>query len=190
MSPKVKMLPAVALALAACATGSSAGQARSAPDLGPVNGGIAWFARDDYMFQSAAWRDGDVVAGPRGGPAGRHFTREASRRWTGPGELGLTVELAIEGSRITGPTVDVTFTRVDGGFRLAGLWFRRGVDLEVDGKGARTWGIRYVRDASGAYVSSDLPGLYLVLVGDAARLEDPPWPEMALAALLGGWGVE
>jgi hypothetical protein len=128
MSLSVKYLPAAALALAACATGSSAAPTRTAPDLGPVNGGIAWFTRDDYLSASAAWRDGDVVAGPRGGPVTRHFTREASGRWTGPGEYGLTVELAVEGSRITGPTVDVTFTRVDGGFRLSGLWFRRNVD--------------------------------------------------------------
>jgi hypothetical protein len=61
--------------------------------------------------------------------------------------------------------------------------------VEVDGKGARAHQTRYVRDASGAYLSTDPPNLYLFLVGDAARLRDPPWPELALAALCAGWGV-
>ena len=97
--------------------------------------------------------------------------------------------LEIQEGRITGPAVNVTFTRVEGGFRLAGLWFKRNVDLVVDAKGARDHQTRYVREASGAYASTDLPNLYIFLVGDAARLEDPPWPELALAALSAGWGV-
>jgi hypothetical protein len=180
----------LALLVAGCATSSSVERTRTAPDLGPVNGGIAWLMRDDYLLRSSVWTDGVVVAGPRGGPANRYFTREANGKWKGPGQYGLTVELVVEGSRIIGPTVDVTFTRVEGGFRLAGLWFRQNVDLVVDGKGARSHQIRYVRDLSGAYVSTDDPNLFLFLVGDAARLEDPPWPEMALAALDGGWGVQ
>jgi hypothetical protein len=47
-----------------------------------------------------------------------------------------------------------------------------------------------VREADGAYVSKDVPGWRIFLVGEAARLDDPPWPELALAALLGGWGVQ
>jgi hypothetical protein len=155
-----------------------------------VDGGIAWLRRDDYLLQSSAWKGGDVVEGPRGGPAKRHFTREPDGTWKGPGQYGLTVELVVEGSRITGPTVDLTFTRVEGGFRIAGLWFKQNVDLRVDGKGASSQGLRWVRDPSGAYVSTESPSEYLFLVGDAARLADPPWPELPLAALLIGWGVQ
>ena len=50
--------------------------------------------------------------------------------------------------------------------------------------------MRYVREADGAYVSKDVPGWCIFLGGEAARLEDPPWLELALAALLGGWGVQ
>ncbi len=185
LSLAVKLVP---LVLAACATSSPVERTRTAPDLGPVKGGIAWLMRDDYLLRSSVWNDASVVAGPRGGPAAQYFNREVDGRWKGPGQDGLTVELVVEGSRITGPGVDVTFTRVEGGFRLAGLWFKRNVDLVVDAKGARDHATRYVREASGAYASSDVPNLYLFLVGDAARLEDPPWPELALAALAGGWG--
>jgi len=184
------LLSTLLVALAGCATPAPAERARTAPDPEPANGGIAWFVRDDYLAQYAAWRDGLVVAGPRGGPVKLWFTREANGRWTGPGQYGLTVELAVEGSRITGPTVDITFTRVEGGFRLAGLWFRENVDLTVDGKGARAQHLRFVRDPDGAYVSTDSPGQAIVLIGDAARLDDPPWPELPLAALLSGWGVK
>jgi hypothetical protein len=63
------------------------------------------------------------------------------------------------------------------------------VNLLVDGKGATAQGLRYVREGDGAYVSKDDPGVRIFLVGEAARLDDPRWPELALAALLGGWGV-
>jgi hypothetical protein len=59
----------------------------------------------------------------------------------------------------------------------------------VDAKGAQAQQVCWVRDPSGAYVSTGSPGQSLVLMGDATRLEDPPWPELALAALLSGWGV-
>lgn len=94
----------------------------------------------------------------------------------------------VEGPR--GGPVERSFTRMAGGFRLAGLWFRQNVDLTVDGKGSQAQQVRYVWDPSGAYVWTDSPGQSIVLVGDAARLEDAPWPELALAALLSGWGVK
>src|SRR5512137_187395 len=187
MATLVRLVP---LMLAACATSSPGERTRTAPDLGPgVKGGIAWLRHDDYLLRESVWDAGRVVAGPRGGPPSAGFTRTPDGRWRGGGEHNETIELAVEGSRLTGPTVDVTFTRVEGGFRLAGLWFRRNVDLVVDAKGARDHATRYVRDVSGAYVSTDLPNPYVFLVGDAARLEDPPRPELALAALVAGWGV-
>jgi len=181
---------AFGLLQAGCATSSSFERTRTAPDLGPVKGGIAWLRHDDYLLKTSVWNDGAVVAGPRGGPAIRFFTRGTNGKWTGPGPSGLDVDFTCEGSRITGTAVDVNFTRVEGGFRLTGLWFGRGVDLLVNGKVAVAEEGPWVRDPSGAYVSKDFPYLYLFLIGDAARLDDPPWPEMALAALAGGWGVQ
>ncbi len=179
------------LLVTACATSSPVERTRTAPELGPgVKGGIAWLRHDDYLLRESVWNDARVVAGPRAGPPSAGFTRTANGKWKGGWEHNQTIELEVEGSRITGPAVDVGFERTEGGFRLTGLWFKRSVDLIVDGKGARSHATRYVRDASGAYVSTDLPNLYLFLVGDAARLGDPPWPELALAALCAGWGVQ
>jgi hypothetical protein len=153
-----------------------------------VKGGIAWF-RNDYLMREAVWNDGRVAAGPRGGPPYGAFTRTADGRWKGGWDRNETIELAAAGSRLTGPAVNVSFTRVEGGFRLEGLWFKRNADLLVDAKGARAQGRTFTRDAAGGYVSDDLPGWRIVLVGEAGRLEDPPWPEIAIAALSAGWGV-
>lgn len=179
----------VALTLSACATAAPGARTRTAPDLGPVKGGIAWLKNDGYLVRSAVWSDARVAAGDRGGPPSRIFVREPNGKWKGGWQQNETNELVVEGSRITGPSVDVTLSRVAGGFQVSGLWFGQNVDLVVDARGAESKGDTFVRDASGAYVSTDDPDQYVFLVGDAARLEDPPWPEIALAALLGGWGV-
>jgi hypothetical protein len=63
-------------------------------------------------------------------------------------------------------------------------------DLVVDRKGARAQQTTFVRQPDGSYVSGDLPNMYIFLVGEATRLDDPPWPELALTALVGGWGVQ
>ncbi len=184
----VKVVP---LLLAACATTPPpiADRDRVAPDLGPVKGGIAWLKNDNYLVRSALWSDARVAAGDRGGPPSRLFTREPNGTWKGGWQQNETSELVAEGSRLTGPKVNVALARVEGGFQLTGLWFGQYVDLVVDAKGARSHGLSYVRQASGAYESADDPSQYIFLVGDAARLEDPPWPEFALAALSAGWGV-
>jgi hypothetical protein len=127
-----------------------------------------------------------VAAGPRGGPANWRLDLQPDGTWRSGGVSVLTVQ----DSRITGPAVNVTYTRIEGGFRLTGLWFKRNVDLTVDGKGAQAQAHRYTRNAAGAYVSSDAPNVHVVLQGEAGRLDDPPWPYLAFAALCGGWGVE
>ena len=188
-SPWVQCACLSTLLVAACATSAPVQRTRTAPDLGPVNGGIAWLKNDDYLVRSAVWNDARVAAGDRGGPPSRLFIREANGKWKGGWQNNQTSELVAEGSRLTGPEVNVTMSRVEGGFRLSGLWFGLNVDLVVDAKGAESQGDTYVRDASGAYVSTDVPSLYIFLVGDAARLENPPWPEIALGALSAGWGI-
>jgi hypothetical protein len=186
LSLAVRFVP---LVLAACATSSAVERPRTTPDLGPADGGIAWVKDDGYLVRSAVWSDVRVAAGDRGGPPTRLFTRQPDGKWKGGTKENQTLELVAEGGRLTGPQVDVSLTRVEGGFRLSGLWLGENVELVVDGKGARSQGDGFVRDASGAFVSTDVPELAVFLVGDAARLENPPWPQFALGALSAGWGV-
>ena len=179
----------VLVALAGCATPAPVERPRTAPDLGPVEGGIAWLANDGYLVRSAVWSDVRVAAGDRGGPPSRLFIRQPDGKWKGGTKENQTLELVAEGGRLTGPQVNVSLTRVEGGFRLSGLWLGENVELVVEAREARSQGDGFVRDASGAYVSTDVPELAVFLVGDAARLEDPPWPQFALGALSAGWGV-
>jgi hypothetical protein len=86
--------------------------------------------------------------------------------------------------------VNVTLTRLEGGgFRISGLWLGDNAELVVKAREARSQGDDFVRDASGGYVSTDDPNLAFFLVGDAGRLENPPWPQFALGALSVGLGV-
>ena len=64
------------------------------------------------------------------------------------------------------------------------------VDLVFDGKGTRAHQTKYVREASGAYVDPELPQNCFFLVGEAVRLDAPPWPELALALLAANFGVK
>lgn len=183
------LLLTLLVVLSACAAPSPVERRRTAPDLGPVQGGIAWVRSDGYMVRSAVWSDVRVAAGDRGGPPSRLFIREPSGKWKGGWKENQTIELAAEGGRLTGPQVNVTLTRVDGGFRLSGLWLGDNVDLVVNAREARSQGDDFVRDASGAYVGTDDPNVSFFLVGDAATLENPPWPQVALGALSAGLGV-
>jgi len=176
----------VPLVLAACATTASGERTRAAPPLEPgVKGGIAWMRNDNHLYYQAVWTERRVAAGWPNGSATGSLDRTPDGKW----ETGVTV-IEVTGSRLTGPQIDVTFTRQEGGFRLTGLWFGANVDLVLDARGARAQQSTYARDGSGAYVSKDLPDRYVFLVGDAARLEDPPWPEIAQAALTAHWGLD
>ena len=187
-----RRLPILALLTCACATipGGEA-QTRVAPTVAPdVKGGIAWFRNDGVLMKEAVWGEGRIVAGPRGGPPAAGLTREADGTWRGGGAYNQTIVLQVAPGRITGPSVNLTVTPVEGGFRVFGLWMGRNADLVVDARGARSQQIRFERQPDGSYVSGDLPNMYIFLVGEAARLDDPPWPELALTALTGGWGVQ
>ncbi len=182
------LLPALLVVLAGCATTAPAERPRKVPDLGPASGGIGWAKADGTLVRSAVWSDVRVAAGDRGGPPARLFTRQPDGKWKGGTKQNETLELVAEEGRLTGPQVNVSLTRAEGGFRISGLWLGDNVELVVDGTGARSQGDDFVRDASGAYVSTDDPELAVFLVGDAARLENPPWPQFALGALSVGWG--
>jgi len=194
MSPWVKSVAwgVLLLSLSACATATGvAERTRVAPTVAPdVKGGIAWFRNDGVLVKEAVWGEGRIVAGPRGGPPAAGLTREPDGTWRGGGAYNQTIVLKVSPGRITGPSVNVTVTPVEGGFRISGLWMGANADLVVDAKGARAQQIRFVRQADGSYVSGDLPNMYVFLVGEATRLDDPPWPELALTALVGGWGVQ
>ncbi len=171
------------LLLASCASGASLVPGE-APVLAPgVTGGIGWY-RNYYSQWEAVWGGGRVAAGQHDGYPAQSFERLPDGRW----RSGVNY-LTVSKDRITGQDVNVSFTRVEGGFRLSGLWLGKNVELLVDGRSATAQGRAYVREPDGAYVSKDLPGWRIFLVGEAARLDDPPWPEMALTALVGGWGV-
>ena len=176
----------VALLLAASATASAADATPDAPAMAPgVKGGIAWVRPDTYTSYEAVWSDSRIAAGRRGGPASASFERQADGTW----KTGVTV-LKVNGPRITGDNIDLTLTRLPDGFRISGIFFKEDVDLVVDAKGARARQFRYVRNDKGAYVSVDVPGNVVIFEGEAARLDDPKWPEIALAAVAARWGVD
>jgi hypothetical protein len=187
-----RFLSIAILLLSACATSTGgAERTRTPPALAPdVKGGIAWYRNDGVLMWEAVWADGRIVAGRPEGPASAGLTRMADGRWKGVGAYNMNIVLEAADGRITGPSVNVTVTPVEGGFRIFGLWMGRNADLVVDATGARAQQIRFARQTDGAYVSSDLPNVYIFLVGEAARLDPPLWPEMALTALVGGWGVQ
>ena len=179
------VLPVV-LFLAGGAKASAADANPTAPAMAPgVKGGIAWVRPDTYASYEAVWSDSRIGAGRRGGPAEASFERQADGTW----KTGVTV-LKVDGSRLTGDNVDLTLTRLPDGFRISGIFFKDDVDIVVDAKGARARAFRYVRNEKGAYVSVDAPGNLVLLEGEAARLADPKWPEIALAAVAAGWGVD
>jgi hypothetical protein len=183
----IRRVLALLLLASGCATTGGDRASDLTIDEPGVKGQIGWFRRsDDYLMWESAWTETRVAAGPRGGPANARFDLQPDGTWRSGGVAVLTVQ----DSRITGPAVNVTYTRIEGGFRLTGLWFKRNVDLTVDGTGARAQAYRYTRNPAGAYVSSETPNNYVLLQGEAGWLDDPPWPHLALAFLCFGWGVE
>ena len=90
---------------------------------------------------------------------------------------------------ITGLGTDVTFARIDGGFRLTGIWMMDNVDLTVTRESARAQRVRFTSLGGGRYQTPSVPPLFVQLSGEAANLEEAPFPEVALAVLSIGWGV-
>jgi hypothetical protein len=197
---------ATALAPLACA-GPSAEAAK-----GPETRGEMALYVDDFAYRAASFGDREVAAGKMGGPSWSSLVLSPQGTWRGqvatfgqggnptnytfkrdtvgaPTYKSGLVELRVEGSRITGLGTDVTFTKVDGGFRLTGTWMMDNVDLTVTRDSARAQQMRYQATAPGRYVTASIPPLAVQLAGQAANLDDPKFPEVALTALALGWGV-
>ncbi len=189
--------------LAACATTSpgsppagpgvsaaSASDAAKGEQLPPgVKGIAAWF-RKDYLTVSATWNDERVIVAQRANAPFVRFNRVGDGKWRGGWKGDESTEFEVTRDRILSNTADVRIALVPGGFRLSGLWYGRNVDLEMTAKGARSQGIVYVRDASGGF-SPEGGGPYsLHLGGDAARIANPPWPEVVFALLPLHMGVD
>ena len=191
---------------AACA-GPSAEAKKNSEALGEM----ALFV-DDYAYRASSFGIQEVAAGKMGGPSFSSLMHTPQGTWKGqvasfcqggdpteytfqreyvgnPRYRSGLVELKVEGSRITGLGTDVTFTKVDGGFRLTGLWMMDNVDLTVTKESARSQQMRFRATSPGIYVASSIPPLSVQLSGQAANLDDPKFPEVALAALALGWGV-
>ncbi len=166
-------------------------QTRVAPTVAPdVKGGIAWFRNDGVLRKEAICGGGRIAAGPRGGPSDAGLTRQPDGTGQGRGAHDPASVLRAAPGRITGPSVKVAVTPAEGGFRVLGLSMGVNADRVVDAKGPRAQQIRLARQPDGSCVSGDLPSTCIVLVGEAARLDDPPWPELALTAPVGGRGVQ
>ena len=202
----------LAIAAATSLVGAScAGPSAEAKKNSEALGEMALFV-DDYAYRASSFGVQEVAAGKMGGPSFSSLVRTPQGTWKGqvasfcqggdpvrytfkreyvgsPRYRSGLVELTVVGSRITGLGTDVTFTKVDGGFRLTGLWMMDNVDLTVTKESARAQQERYKAVAPGRYVTASVPPLAVQLAGEATDLDDPKFPEVALAALSLGWGV-
>ena len=176
--------PFIALLLSACAITGSSG---SLP-TGPATGGIVMRDGERVARVAAFWPDRVAVGWPSG-PADTYLDRKSTGSWSGAAGGRDPFEVTVSGNRITGPGTDVTFTRITGGFRLTGLWSKCNVDLQITNSEAVTQMGRSVRQGDGAYPQPDWPRMTKTLVGAAANLTDPEWPQVPLLMLVAGWGI-
>jgi hypothetical protein len=194
-----RLLPcALALLAVACATTGTEAAKDGITRLGPsdVTGGMVQHRTgiDTPVAQAAAFGPTSVAV-TAGAAHSARLDRTPTGTWRGGVGLvsgyrfpeKLDVELAFVDGRITGPSVNVRYTPVPGGFRLDGLWLGENVNLEVTTRYAQVRSDRWTRDGAGNYVSPSLSTVEFL--GEAARLDAPTMPQMALMTLLFGWGV-
>ncbi|HQR30358.1 MAG TPA: hypothetical protein PLL32_08105 [Anaeromyxobacteraceae bacterium] len=182
---RVNALPFVVLLLSACATTGTSGSSAT----GPATGGIVMRDGDRVGRVAAYWPERVAVGWPSG-PADAYLDRKSPGTWTGAAGGMEPFELTVSGNRITGPGTEVAFTRIPMGFRLEGLWNKCNVDLQITDSEAVTQMGRSVRQGDGAYPQPDWPRMTRTLVGEAANLADPAWPQLPLTMLLTGWGLQ
>lgn len=201
---------AIVTAAVILATGCAGPSTEAGRRTGPR--GEIVFSVDDYAYRAAAFDEREVAVGKVGGPSYSSLELTPGGTWKGkvasfgsggqptdypfkrefvgnPTYRSGVVELQVVGSRITGFGTDLTFTRIEGGFRVSGLWMKDNVDLTVTRTSARSQQAVFAVKERGRYEFPSVPPLVVRLSGDAARVEDPPFPQVVLAALAIGWGV-
>jgi hypothetical protein len=188
---------ALGLLLGACATTGAEAKKDGITGLGPsdVTGGMNQHRSgiDSPIVKAGAFGPTSVAV-TMGSAHSARLDRTPTGTWRGGAGLvsgyrfpeTLDVELTYVDGRITGPSVNVRYTPVPGGFRLDGLWLGDNVSLEVTTKHADVRSDRWARDAAGNYVSPNQTTVEFL--GEAARLDAPTMPQMALMTLLFGWG--
>jgi hypothetical protein len=184
----------LALALAALLLGACASTESAKVPLDPgaakprsaALGAIAW-KRNGQVLRRASWDESRIALGSGNGPAGAVLLRTTDGRWKSSDE-GDSLLLAVGPDRIEGPGTKLTATRVAGGFRLQGVLHGDQFDLLLTREKAVAEGREFLRGPDGAYACPALPETRIVLLGEANRLEDPPWPQLALAAVAAQWG--
>jgi len=188
----------IAFAAAVCSsTGCAARDAPVAPVQQPA-GAITLYGVDGYIYRIAVFDGREVAVGPKDGPAYTSLDLTPAGTWKGTvasfadgGRMYANyVELAVTDSRITGPGVDVTFARLEGGgFRLSGMWMKANVDLTVTPTTIRDQFGSAPALAPGVYGGRSLEDPAIRMTGEAASFDAPRWPHVALAALSAGLGV-
>ncbi len=178
------------------ATGSTTKDGITGLTASDVTGGMVQHRAgiDTPIAQAAAFGP-DSVAVTAGAAHSARMDRTATGAWQGGMGLvsgyrfpeKLNVELTFEKDRIKGPSVDVLYTPIPGGFRLSGLWLGENVSLEINERYAQVRSDRWVRDAAGNYVASDFSTMEFL--GEARRMDAPTMPQMAIMLLLFGWGT-
>ena len=187
----------IAFAAAVCSSTGCAGPGASVTTAPQPAGGITIYGTNGYIQRIAVFDDREIAAGPKDGPAYTSLDLTAAGTWKGTvasfadgGKMYANyVDLAVTASRISGSGVDVTFARLDGGgFRIAGMWMKANVDLTVMPTSILQQVSNAPALAPGVYGGS-LEDPWLRLTGEAASLDAPRWPQVALAALSAGLGV-
>ncbi len=184
---------------AACATVGTDATRDGVTGLSPsdVTGGMVQHrAGIDTPITEAAAFGPESVAVTSGAAHSARLDRTATGTWRGGVGLvsgyrfpeKLNVELVFEDNRIKGPSINVLYTPVSGGFRLEGLWFGENVRLEINERCAHVRSDRWDRDAAGNYVAPFFSTMEFL--GEARRMDAPTMPQMALMVLLFGWGVQ
>ncbi len=201
----------MALAAAIVSAAGIAAPSIAAGEQPKPRGEIVFYV-NEFAYRAASFDDTEVAVGKMGGPSFSSLQLTPGGTWNGqvasfrsggnptrfafnkgivgnPRYKSGLVELKAEGNRITGFGTDVTVSKVSGGFRITGLWMLSNVDVTVTRSSARAQAVKFTSKVAGRYESPSTPPLTVVLHGEAARIEDPPFPHMALAVLSIGWGV-
>ena len=191
----------LAIVVFAAALASSAGCAGPGASVAPVQqpaGGITIYGVNGYIQRIAVFDDREVAVGPKDGPAYTSLELTPAGTWKGTvasfadeGKMYSNyVELGVAGSRITGPGVDVSYTLVEGGgYRLVGMWMKANVNLTVTPTTLRDQYGSSPALAPGVYGGKSLEDPSIRMTGEAASLDAPRWPQVALATLSAGLGV-